>query len=73
MMRQHTQMGVEALAFLDRALALAPHVRRYMTLRANMLISLNKHDEAVAALDIIAARFGATEDLAKLRKRAQAS
>jgi len=70
MMRQHRDTGPQALEYIDQALAAAPHMRRFMSLRAHILFDMKETEQGMDAVDLIAARFGEAGDVPALRKRA---
>lgn len=69
MMRQARKVTDETLALVDLALARAPHVRRFMVMRANVLGDLGRQDATEEALNDIIRRYGEGGDLKALRAR----
>jgi hypothetical protein len=70
MMRQSRQSNNAALAYIDAALKIAPHVRRFMSLRAHILFDMQNTKAGLEAVDKIADRFGDKGDVSTLRARA---
>ena len=70
MMRQSRQTGADALAYIDQALADARHMRRFMSLRTQILLDMKNTKGGIAAIDEIVARFGDAGDVPTLRARA---
>ncbi len=68
-MRQKGQDRQEAVEILDRALAIAPHVKRFMHLRVHLLADLKNWGEANQQFEAIIARFGEAGDLNALKQR----
>lgn len=68
-MRQNRQSGAEALALIDQAITIAPHIRRYMHMRVHILADMKNFEAANEQVDKIVARFGEGGDLTDLRQR----
>lgn len=58
-----------ALALIDQACAAAPHIRRFMVLRTNILIDAGQIDDATDQIAQIVAHYGEGGDLKALRAR----
>ena len=69
MMRQTRQSNEAALGYITSALQIAPHVRRFMSLRAHILFDRGDIQGGTQAVDQIVARFGEAGDVANLRAR----
>jgi len=69
MMRQSKQSGAEALAYMDQAIETVPDVRRFLGLRAQILLDMKEVESAGQAIETISARFVEGGDLEALRKR----
>lgn len=69
MMRQLRQSNDIALGYIDEALAQAPHVRRFLSLRANILLDMDDQARGADAIDQIVTLFGEAGDVPQLRGR----
>ena len=69
MKRQMKQCDADALALIDHALSLAPHMRRFMVMRMYIQAEGGDMDAAFVTRDDIAARFGEGGDIKAWRER----
>ena len=69
MIRQVDRKDDSSLPLITKALAMAPHLRRYMMLRVNILIELGQLQDAQNAMDDVITRYGEGGDIKALRAR----
>jgi hypothetical protein len=69
MKRQMKQCDADALALIDHALSLAPHMRRFMVMRMYIQAEGGDMDAAFVTRDDIVARFGEGGDIKAWRER----